>query len=232
MILRISSTVYFFFPIMALASSSTPNSFRQHKQYPINLCVVCVYVCVCVLSCLLTSCAYYDGVLRFPPRRDTRRAHEQPRTVVPWLYPTYGDGAADTLWVRQNPFLEKSRTSFLTCLAGFFFKKKITLSDFSLEIRKVNRVQCTKHLSRGCIHLLPFQCVLMSRARGWYRWRHASFCRLWCAMSSPLTLSLDFTNKTAVEYVHRTILAMYRYAISITSSASYLWPSACYFWRY
>lgn len=23
---------------MALASSSTPNSFRQHKQYPINLC--------------------------------------------------------------------------------------------------------------------------------------------------------------------------------------------------
>ena len=46
--------------------------------------------------------------------------------------------------------------------------------------------------------------------------------RLWCAMSSPLTLSLDFTNKTAVEYVHRPILAMYRYAISITSSASYL----------
>ena len=120
------------------------------------MCVLCAFnVCVCVLSCLLTSCAYYDGVLRFPSRRDTRRAHEQPRTVVPWLYPTYGDGAADTLWVRQNPFLEKSRTTFLACLAVSFLKKSHS-ATFLLEIRKVI-IECNV---RNIYLVVAFICYL------------------------------------------------------------------------
>lgn len=96
-------------------------------------------MCVCV-ELSFDIVPYYVGVLRFPSRRDTRRAHEQPRTVVPWLYPTYGDGAADTLWVRQNPFLEKSRTTFLACLAGFFLKKKSPSATFRWKSAKL--IEC------------------------------------------------------------------------------------------
>ena len=48
---------------------------------------------------------------------------------------------------------------FLLAWRGFFLKKKITLSDFLLEIRKVNRVQC---ILRNIYLAVAFICCLFN----------------------------------------------------------------------